>query len=149
MILEPTLLTLATNRLRNQGGRMTTQRRLIIESLSECEDHPTAEDIFKRAHQQDNSLHLSTVYRTMRWLAEEGLVSPRWFDDEHHQERFDPVNPENIDHSHFRCRVCNQIFEFMNPGVETIKAAYQQQFGGHIESASLIFYGVCKTCEEK
>lgn len=141
------LIQQVTEKLRAVGGRMTSQRRLILEVLECGEDHPTAEEVYQRARASDESLHLSTVYRTLRWLEEEGFVSPRWFEDERRQERFDPVGHDSGDHYHFRCRMCNTIVEFSEPLLDVIKQAYQKQYGGEVESASLTLYGVCENCK--
>lgn len=146
---ERTLVEQVIDKLRAEGGRMTGQRRLILEALESSPDHPTAEEIYLRAREHDSSLHLSTVYRTLRWLEEEGLVSPRWFEDERRQERFDPVSSENTDHYHFRCRHCNAILEFPEPLIETIKATFETRYGGQVESATLTLYGVCADCQNK
>jgi len=143
---EISLIEQVTHKLHAEGGRMTPQRRLILEALASCPDHPTAEEIYIRASENDASLHLSTVYRTLRWLEEEGFVSPRWFEDEHRQERFDTTHNDNGDHYHFRCRICNAIVEFPEPLVEEIKVAYQSRCGGRIESATLTLYGICQRC---
>lgn len=140
------LLDQVTDKLHAEGGRMTSQRKLILEALASCPDHPTAEEIYLRACENDAMLHLSTVYRTLRWLEDEGFVSPRWFEDEHRQERFDTVHDDNGDHYHFRCRICNTIVEFPEPLVEEIKTSYQFNFGGQIESATLTLYGICQGC---
>ena len=147
--MELSLIDQITDKLRAEGGRMTSQRRIIVESLLDCPDHPTAEEIYARARHSDPSLHLSTVYRTLRWLEDEGFVSPRWFEDERRQERFDPVIDENSDHYHFRCRVCNEIVEFSEPVINEIKAAYEDHFGGKVESATLTLYGVCQRCASR
>lgn len=126
---------------------MTAQRRLILEALEASPDHPTAEDIYNRARLTDATLHLSTVYRTLRWLEEEGFVSPRFFDDDsRRQERFDPVSEDSADHHHFRCQICNTIVEFPEPLIDEIKAAYEKKFGGQVQSATLTLYGVCEDC---
>jgi Fe2+ or Zn2+ uptake regulation protein len=142
------LIEQATEKLHAEGGRMTPQRRLILEVLEGCPDHPTAEEIYQRARETDPTVHLSTVYRTLRWLEEEGLVSPRWFEDERRQERFDPVMDDDHDHFHFRCRICNEIVEFSDPLIEAIKASYEARFDGKVESATLTFYGVCDRCSQ-
>lgn len=144
--MELPLMDQITDKLRAEGGRMTSQRRAIVETLLDCPDHPTAEEIYARARKNDPSLHLSTVYRTLRWLEDEGFVSPRWFEDERRQERFDPVMDENNDHYHFRCRICNEIVEFQEPVISEIKEGYEAQFGGQVESATLTLYGVCQRC---
>ena len=62
------LIQETSKRLRLQGGRMTPQRRLILQILETLTSHPTAEELYYLAHQQDPTLNLSTVYRTLRWL---------------------------------------------------------------------------------
>jgi Fe2+ or Zn2+ uptake regulation protein len=139
------LVDQVSEKLRADGGRMTAQRRLILEVLATSPDHPTAEEIYRRARESDSALHLSTVYRTLRWLEEEGLVSPRWFEDERRQERFDTL-VDSEDHFHFRCRVCNEIIEFSDPLIDQVKAGYERLFGGRVESATLTLYGTCERC---
>lgn len=144
---QGTLVEQVSLRLRAGNGRMTAQRRLILETLENCADHPTAEEIYARARQADGSLHLSTVYRTLHWLAEEGLVNPRWFEDERPQQHFDPVSEDDGDHYHFRCQICNNIIEFSEPLMDAIKQSFQQRHGGRIESATLTLYGICRDCQ--
>lgn len=132
--------------LRARGGRMTAQRRLIFATLASSSDHPTAEEILERASQAHPDLNLSTVYRTLRWLEQAGLVNSRVFEGEPRQERFDPVGQRKADHYHFRCRRCNRIVEFASPLVEAIKDQFSGEYGAEVESASLTLYGLCADC---
>ena len=143
------LLQHAAQTLTTTGGRMTAQRRLILSALAECVDHPTAEEIYHRVQTKNPALNLSTVYRTLRWLEQEGLVNSRHFDGEPHQDRFDPVAEQGSDHHHFRCRVCNHIIEFEAPLLEQVKQIFSQQQGGQVESAALVLYGLCAECGSK
>jgi len=138
-----------TQKLHASGGRMTAQRRLILETLARCSDHPTAEEIYRRVRSQVPDINLSTVYRTLRWLEELGVIGTTRFEGERPQERFDPAIHENPDHHHFRCRLCNTIIEFPAPLLDLVKKDFLQHYGGSIESASLIFYGLCDECFRK
>ncbi len=140
------LIQSASLHLRENGGRMTAQRRLILETLAQCKDHPTAEEIYTRARSENPALNLSTVYRTMRWLEQEGLVNGRLFEDERRQERFDPVEDKTHGHYHFRCRICNRIIEFPAPLLEQIGHQFESEHQAKIESMSLVLYGLCKDC---
>jgi len=144
-ILDP-LLQHAADTLSTSGGRMTRQRRLILAALTECADHPTAEDIYRAVLPADPTLNLSTVYRTLRWLEQEGLLTSRHFEGEPHQDRFDPVAEQGSDHYHFRCRSCNRIIEFDAPLLEQVKQTFSRQHNAAINSASLILYGLCADC---
>lgn len=142
-----TLLQDARKRLQVQGGRMTAQRKLILETLESMSGHPTAEDLFGVVSQRDACLNISTVYRTLRWLEQEGLVSARRFDEDHRQERFDPALP--IEHHHFLCTECKKVIEFNEPMDETIKKRFEVKYRTRVESTSIMLYGICKACLDK
>ncbi len=134
-------------RLHAQGGRMTSQRRLILETLENMSGHPTAEDLFAVVNQCDPNLNLSTVYRTLRWLELEGLVSSRRFDDEHHHEHFDAALP--TEHDHFLCTTCKGVIEFNNPFNEAIKMQFEDTTGAFVENSFIELYGLCADCRTK
>src|SRR4030042_232878 len=109
----------AAGLLRTKGGRVTAQRRLILKSFRAASEHPTAEEIFQIARRKDPGLNLSTVYRTMRWLEDEGLVRSRLLDADSKSERFDSARPG--EHHPFICSNCRRIVEFdsseLTPGL--------------------------------
>jgi Fe2+ or Zn2+ uptake regulation protein len=142
------LIQQARERLHSQGGRMTAQRRLILEILEGDEGyHPTAEEVYAQARQREPRIHLSTVYRTLRWLHAEGLVSSRWFHEERRQERFDPNSPS--EHHHFVCLSCQEVIEFLEPLMtEGVRRRFENQHGALVEKASLQMYGWCSQCRE-
>jgi len=133
-------------RLHAQGGRMTAQRRLILEALDLLSDHPTAEELFAVVKQQDATLNLSTVYRTLRWLEQEELISTRVFDGDRRQERFDAALPS--EHHHFVCSVCKSVIEFDTPLFDQIKLQFEKRFGASVQSGSIVLYGRCDRCKE-
>ena len=133
--------------IRANGGRMTAQRRLILETLNELGGHPTAEEIYRTARQHDTALNPSTVYRTLTWLETAGLVSHCHLDagpDGEHSERYDPVTP--VEHHHFVCTGCGVVIEFEAPEVASIKAAFAAEHGAPVERAALTLYGLCAAC---
>jgi Fe2+ or Zn2+ uptake regulation protein len=141
-----TLVDLATQRLHTHGGRMTTQRRIILEALDYLGCHPTAEEIFVVVNQRDPTVNLSTIYRTLRWLEQEGLISARRFDESRRQERFDAVLP--VEHHHFQCTVCKNVIEFDHPSIQVIKAQFAGSSGCQVQSASMMLYGLCPQCRQ-
>ena len=142
-----TLLQQSLDLLQEQGGRMTAQRRLILEILDGLDCHPTAEELYEMVKEQDSTVHLSTVYRTLRWLEENSLISSRFFDHDRRQERFDPVQPG--EHYHFLCNSCKRVIEFDNLLVNTIKAQFELHSGAHVESGSVVLYGLCRDCQRE
>lgn len=136
----------STQRLRAQGGRMTSQRRLIVEVLADLDTHPSAEELYDIVKERDPNLHLSTVYRTLRWLEEQGLVKSHYFDDTR-QERFDPMHSK--EHYHFVCQSCGRVVEFNNLLVNAIKANFELHTGARVDSGTVVLYGLCTRCRER
>ena len=58
---------------------MTGQRRVIARVLSEAEDHPDVEELYRRAAVLDGRISIATVYRTVRLLEERGILERRDF----------------------------------------------------------------------
>jgi Fe2+ or Zn2+ uptake regulation protein len=80
----------------------------------------------------------------MRWLEEEGLVGSLWLENDRRQERFDTSIPSQ--HHHFVCSVCKEVIEFDSLDLARIQAKFEQEHGVAVESASLVFYGLCRRC---
>jgi Fe2+ or Zn2+ uptake regulation protein len=137
----------ATQALRAAGGRMTAQRRLILETLESLSGHPTAEEVYALVQEHDPRLNASTVYRTLAWLEGAGLVSHCHLDsgpDGERSERYDPVTP--VEHHHFICTGCGQVTEFASPQIEAIKSEYALGHRATVEKAALALYGLCAQC---
>jgi len=145
--MTSSLSQLAIHHLHARGGRMTTQRQVILDALENLEGHPTAEDIYLAVRGSDPTVHISTVYRTLTWLGEQGLVNPRWFQEDRRQQRFDQAGC--LDHHHFRCLVCNEIIEFAEPLVDQIKLTFEMESGAQVSNASLVLYGECPHCRDQ
>ncbi len=140
----------ATAALHAHGGRMTAQRQLILATLESLGGHPTAEEVLAAARLRDARLNPSTVYRTLAWLENAGLVSHCHLDsgaDGEHCERYDPVTP--VEHHHFICRACGQVTEFESRALPGIKEQFGRQHGALIERAALTLYGVCGKCQRE
>ena len=140
------LVSQAYERLRSQGGRMTNQRRLLLSILDSLGEHPTAEELLLIARKQDPDLNLSTVYRTLRWLEAEKLVSARLFAEERRQERFDAALPS--EHHHFMCNNCKNVIEFDTDLLADIKTQFEVSSGANVSTGSIVLYGLCPSCQD-
>ncbi|HKQ54700.1 MAG TPA: Fur family transcriptional regulator, partial [Methyloceanibacter sp.] len=72
-----------------RGMRMTGQRRTIAKVLSEAEDHPDVEEVYRRASARDPRISLSTVYRTVRLFEGAGILERHDFGEG--RARYEPV----------------------------------------------------------
>jgi len=142
-----TLSDTAVREIHARGGRITLQRQLILAALEQLGGHPTAEEIFQFVRQSNPDINLSTIYRNLRTLQEQGLISPRWFEEDHRQQRFDPAL--HADHYHFRCQNCGRIVEFDSPKIDQVVAEYAQSNQVEVCSATFTLYGLCPECRDR
>jgi Fur family peroxide stress response transcriptional regulator len=88
---------------RERGLKMTPQRRMIVDYLQSATCHPTADDVLKAVNDRYPMTSRATVYNTLNWLKEAGMVREVF---EGGDLRFDP----NMGgHHHFVCRGCGRI----------------------------------------
>ncbi len=128
------------------GGRMTGQRQVILEVIDTSHEHLTADDIIARAQRRDQAINPSTVYRTLAFLKEHGLIKARYYDQDNHREVFEPT--PRTEHYHFTCTRCGQVLEFESKHVPALKTQLESEFGVKVARACLCLTGLCQPCRE-
>jgi len=63
------------------GIRMTSQRQIILGVIEGSEDHPDVDQLYRRAVEQDRTISIATVYRTVKLLEEAGVIDRLEFGD--------------------------------------------------------------------
>lgn len=118
--------------------RMTDQRRVIARVLSEASDHPSVEDVYQRAHDVDERISLSTVYRTVRLFVEAGIVESHDFGDG--KARLETVAEEH--HDHLINVKTGEVMEFRNEEIEKLQERVARELGFKLVDHRLELYGV-------
>jgi len=127
--------------LKKKGIPLSYQRLKILEYLTRDRSHPTVEQIFTDLLKDIPTLSKTTVYNTLKILAESGLV--RIITIEDHQTRYD-IEVEN--HGHFKCESCGTIYNFrMN--IDSLNSIDLNNF--RISDKSVYFKGICGRCLSK
>src|SRR3954451_16982966 len=80
----------------DKGLKMTDQRRVIARVLSEAEDHPDVEQVYRRAVEIDPRISIATVYRTVRLFEEANVIERLDFGDG--RSRFEENREEHHHH---------------------------------------------------
>jgi Fe2+ or Zn2+ uptake regulation protein len=128
---------------RNQGLRITPQRRLIFELLSGDESHPTAEDVYQRILQVMPDVSQATVYNTLHELVTMGELAEVKVSTVDGQ-RYDT---NNISHHHLYCTRCHKITDIEGE-FGSLALPSEKMAGYQIEKSQVTFYGVCPDCRE-
>ncbi len=108
-----------------RGLKMTGQRRLIARVLSESDDHPDVEELYRRAVVLDPRVSIATVYRTVRLLEEKGIVARRDFGEG--RARFDPADRGH--HHHLIDVDTGKVIEFGDEALERVAEEIATRLG--------------------
>src|ERR671938_714893 len=126
------------------GGRaLTPQREVVLRVVRESAEHLTAAEIYAAARRIRPSLSYATVYNSLRYLKEAGLVREITFGNG--ASRYDR---ETERHDHALCTRCGKLLDF--DLAETVQlmqlAARRSRF--RPESIHLTLLGVCPDCTQ-
>lgn len=122
--------------------RYTCQRAEILEYLKGNYSHPAVEQVYERVRKKLTRISQATVYRSLKLLATNGLVS-----EVKGMSTYEPLQSE---HHYMICRGCGKIIGFPSKRLTdySLKAVKKAK-GIRVESASTNVYGVCKKCRRK
>src|SRR5437763_5247595 len=124
------------------GGRaLTPQREVVLRVVRESAKHLTAAEIYAAARRIRPSLSYATVYNSLRYLKDAGLVREITFGNG--ASRYDR---ETARHDHAICTRCDALLDFdLAETTELLRlAARRSRFKP--ESIHLTLMGVCPAC---
>ena len=125
------------DRLRQQGGRVTTARRLVISTLLGATNHVTAENLAATIHEQHPEVHLSTVYRTLDSLEKLGIV-------EHTHVGHGPaVYHVGVSHQHLVCEECGAVIDVPMHLLVDVQLALREHYGFELHIGHFALLGRC------
>lgn len=122
----------------DKGMKMTDQRRVIARVLSEAEDHPDVEEVYRRATAQDPHISIATVYRTVRLFEEADILERHDFGDG--RARYEESPSEH--HDHLIDVNSSRVIEFTSPEIEVLQREIARRHGFRLVGHRLELYGV-------
>lgn len=123
-----------------RGLKMTDQRRVISRVLSEAQDHPDVEEIYRRAAAIDPRISIATVYRTIRLYEDANIIERHDFGGG--RARYEENREEH--HHHLIDVNSGKVIEFQNAELEKIKARIAADLGYDLIGDRLELYGVLR-----
>ncbi len=130
------------DRVREQGGKATSQRILIWTALSEDRTHPTADDLYRRLKPLLPSLSMTTLYNVLNELVEWGEI--RRFDTGDGHIHFDP---DTSGHAELVCMRCHSVIDA--PLGSVPEHIMPEHIAGYaLVSHSEQYFGYCPLCQE-
>ena len=121
--------------------KLTPQREAVFQVIQERDDHPTASEIFEAARQRLPSISYATVYNSLRYLKQAGLVLEINFGDS--ASRYDR---ETDRHDHAICNDCGKLVDFDLPDAAKLMQAAARKSQFQPASVHLTLRGRCPDC---
>lgn len=131
------------NFIKSKGLRHTPQREKILSIFLSTERHVSVDDLYKIVKKKCPEIGYTTVYRTMKLLAESGLCEELDFGDG--RERFEHKYGHRH-HDHLICLKCKRFIEVTNQDLERAQEAMTRAYGFAPIRHKLDIFGLCSKC---
>ena len=125
--------------------RSTRQGGAVKEALRTAGGFRSAQDVYAALRTQGESVGLSTVYRHLQALADDGEVDAIQTPDGETTYRF-CGDSSGAHHHHLVCRVCGRAEEVEGPAIERWATTVAAEHGYTDVDHTVELFGTCSTC---
>ena len=123
-----------------KGVKLTDQRRVIAQVMSESSDHPDVDELYNRVSKIDPKISIATVYRTVKLFEESGILTKHEFKGG--KARYEELNESH--HDHLIDVKSGEIIEFVDEEIEKLQKKVAEKYGYDLVDHKLELYGVKK-----
>ena len=120
---------------------LTRHRKIILENMKSRMDHPTAKMVYDSARILTDKLSFATVYNSLEYLVEAGLIKKLDIDSE--SARYDAMLHN---HAHLICKSCGKVMDHASE--EMTNTMKLENFYFHPDEVSITIRGTCSNCRE-
>ncbi len=124
----------------SKGVKLTDQRKIIAKIMSESQDHPDVDELYKRTVQIDSKISIATVYRTVKLFEEAGIVAKHDFKGG--KARYEELSESH--HDHLIDIKTGEIIEFVDEEIEKLQKKVADKYGYELVDHKLELYGLKK-----
>ena len=79
-----------------KGVKLTDQRKIIAKVMSNSNDHPDVDELYKRVSKIEAKISIATVYRTVKLFEEVGIIAKHDFKGG--KARYEELSESHHDH---------------------------------------------------
>ena len=124
----------------SKGVKLTGQRKIIARVMSEAEDHPDVDELYKRVTKVDPKISIATVYRTVKLFEEAGILAKHDFKGG--KARYEEISESH--HDHLIDVKTGEIIEIVDDEIEKLQKKVAEKYGYELVDHKLELYGVKK-----
>ena len=132
--------------LKRVGLKLTGQRDAILRTFLETREHLSTDELYRLVKKHDERIGFTTVYRTLKLLAESGLASEVAFNDgiTRYEHQYNRRN-----HHHMVCTECGSSVEFFSREIERVEQEIGRKNKYLPTRHTFQIYGICERCQKK
>ena len=123
-----------------KGVKLTEQRKVIAKVMTESDDHPDVDELYKRVTQIDSKISIATVYRTVKLFEESGILTRHDF--KVRKARYEELSEQH--HDHLIDIKSGEIIEFVDNEIEELQKKVAEKYGYDLVDHKLELYGIKK-----
>jgi Fur family transcriptional regulator, peroxide stress response regulator len=126
-----------------RGERFTVQRQIILETVLDLDNHPSADQIFAAVESRIPGIARTTVYRTLEHLVRKGIITKAC-----HPGRVARFDSRTEIHHHLVCLDCNEFFDFEDDGLNRLTMPDTSAHNFEVSDYRVQIRGICQQCRE-
>lgn len=119
--------------------KLTENRRIIAKVISNSNNHPDIEEVYKEASKVNPKIGIATVYRAVKMFEEEGVILKHDFGKG--KARYEEIN-EADHHDHLIDINSGKVVEFFDESLEKLKDKIARDLGYKLVDHRLELYAV-------
>ena len=137
--------------LQEKGFRNTPERYTILDEIYDLEHHFNVDDLYLLMMQKKYHVSKATIYNTIEIFLDAGLVRKHQFGEKtltsssYEKSYFDKQHDHLVIYKTGSDKEIEEIVEFCDPRIQSIKDSIEEVFGVNIDTHSLYFYGYKKS----
>lgn len=120
---------------------ITKQRQAVLQVIRDSEEHLTANEVFDHARRLLPGISFATVYNSLRFLKQEGLIGEVRFGTD--ATRFDRKLHR---HDHAICNACGKLIDLELPIPDELLKKGERLSKFKADSIEVVLRGICPDC---
>lgn len=129
---------------RERELRLTPQRRVLLETLVESGDHPSAEQVYARVNRKMPGMSRATVFRILDQLVASGIITKAC-----HPGRSARYDVRTELHHHLVCLRCESMTDIFDDSLDNVALPDTRGYGFDMVDFRVQLRGYCNKCRQQ
>ncbi|MHB8971275.1 MAG: Fur family transcriptional regulator [Pirellulaceae bacterium] len=129
---------------RRMGVPLTVQRQVILETVLDRDDHPTADQIVEAVRKRIARVSRTTVYRVLESLTDMGVIRRL-----HHPGPATRFDGKIGRHHHLICKKCGKVIDLEDANLDQLPLPKRKLQGFEVDDFSVHLSGTCADCRKE